>query len=624
MAGPGPATFDDLNLPVCHPPGNCHDLLEEFREIMRGQGLEPSDLITDGRLHRCPTTGKPESLDGAYIIHLDPPAALWWKNWRTDESGTHSASSGGSFSPQDDERAQARMMADKAQRQEETSRRHAEAAQNAQASYDQAMPCTSGHPYLTRKGVPPLGEARQRADGTLLLPIRDQHGALSSLQCITLEGDKRFFPGGRVQGGRLFIPGNESLPLCLCEGYATGASIRLAMGCTVSVAFSAGNLLPVARSLRDQHPAREIIICADKDESGTGQQKGEAAATAINARLVIPVIPDSAGSDFNDLHQQAGLEEVRRQIMEVGAMPCAPDPAHPKLKALGIGEFLDLELPPREYLLYPVIQEQGLAIAYAPRGVGKTFVAMSMALAVACGKSVFGWQAPQPRPVLYIDGEMPAQAMQERFEGLLTGMGADRPNDDRLRIITPDTQDVPMPDLATTEGQKAVEEFMHGVALVVVDNLVTLCRTGKENEAQSWQPMQTWLLDLRRRGISVLAIHHAGKSGDQRGTSAKEDIMDTVISLRRPEGYKVTEGARFEVHLTKSRGIAGDAVKPFEAQLDVDGAALRWTAKDIDNVKERQVQNQIGEGKSVRRAAKELGMSKSAVGRLKKKAETRA
>ena len=38
----------------------------------------------------------------------------------------------------------------------------------------------------------------------------------------------------------------------------------------------------------------------------------------------------------------------------------------------------------------------------------------------------------------------------------------------------------------------------------------------------------------RRRGMAVLLIHHAGKSGDQRGTSAREDIMDTVISLRRP------------------------------------------------------------------------------------------
>ena len=53
--------------------------------------------------------------------------------------------------------------------------------------------------------------------------------------------------------------------------------------------------------------------------------------------------------------------------------------------------------------------------------------------------------------------------------------------------------------------------------------------------------MQAWLLELRRRGMTVLLIHHAGKSGDQRGTSAREDIMDTVISLRRPREYSMAE-----------------------------------------------------------------------------------
>ena len=50
-------------------------------------------------------------------------------------------------------------------------------------------------------------------------------------------------------------------------------------------------------------------------------------------------------------------------------------------------------------------------------------------------------------------------------------------------------------------------------------------------------PVQEWILQLRRRGISVLIVHHAGKGGDQRGTSAKEDVLDTVIKLSRPDDY---------------------------------------------------------------------------------------
>jgi len=515
----------------------------------------------------------------------------------------------------------ARLKAVKDRRVEDVARSHAEAAKLAQDAYEQASECLPSHPYLQRKGITPQRECRQDKRGVLLIPLRDQQDRLQSLQKILPDGTKRFFPGGKIQGGRLVIAGDDTLPLCLCEGYATGISIHRATGCSVGIAFSAGNLLPVAKGLRDQNPMRDIIICADNDKSDIGQYKGSKAAIAIKARLVVPSFASDEGSDFNDLQQQTSLDEVRRQIMEPEVKACSPNTVSPALKAMGLGEFLALELPKREYLLYPVLPVQGLVIAYAPRGLGKTFVALSMALAVACGATVFNWQAPHARSVLYLDGEMPAHAMQERLSGLLKGFGFKPPSDDSLRIITPDIQTVSMPDLTTRDGQEAVEPFLSGVALVVIDNLATLCRTGKENEAQSWQPVQTWFLALRRRGISVLVIHHAGKSGDQRGTSAKEDIMDTVISLRRPEGYEMSEGARLEVHLTKARGIAGEVVKPFEIRLDAEGDALRWTTLEIHYEKEEQLKALLAEGYSIREAAKEMGITKSAAHRLKQKME---
>jgi putative DNA primase/helicase len=84
-----------------------------------------------------------------------------------------------------------------------------------------------------------------------------RHGVeLHSLQFIGPEGDKRFLSGGRVSGCYLLI-GKPDVTLCIAEGYATGASIHEAAGCAVAVAFNAGNLLPVARTLR-----RNFQICA--------------------------------------------------------------------------------------------------------------------------------------------------------------------------------------------------------------------------------------------------------------------------------------------------------------------------------------------------------------------------
>jgi putative DNA primase/helicase len=72
-----------------------------------------------------------------------------------------------------------------------------------------------------------------------------------------------------------------------------------------------------------------------------------------------------------------------------------------------------------------------------------------------------------------------------------------------------------MPDLSTREGQDALKPFLEGVELLVLDNLSSLVRCGGESESDTWIPIQEWLLKLRRRGIAVLLVHHAGKSGSQ-------------------------------------------------------------------------------------------------------------
>ena len=117
----------------------------------------------------------------------------------------------------------------------------------------------------------------------------------------------------------------------------------------------------------------------------------------------------------------------------------------------------------------------------------------------------------------------------------------------------------------------------------------------------------------------MLLIHHAGKSGDQRGTSAREDIMDTVISLRRPREYSMAEGARFEVHLTKARAVLGDDAKPFEANLVAEGNALHWQIKVLEDVELEILKRLLNDGYSIRDCAEEMGKSKGAIQRLKKK-----
>jgi putative DNA primase/helicase len=293
-------------------------------------------------------------------------------------------------------------------------------------------------------------------------------------------------------------------------------------------------------------------------------------------------------------------------------------PQPPPLRVLEVREFLRLELPPREMVLDPILPAKGLGMMFAPRGVGKTHTALSIVHAVASGGAVFRWSAPKPRKVLYVDGEMPARTLQERVAALVNASELEPP-EGYLRLIAADLHDEGLPDLVSEEGQAAIEAEIAASELLVLDNLSSLYRSGRENEADSWQPVQDFLLRLRRRGVTVLMIHHAGKGGQQRGTSRREDVLDTIISLRRPADYRPREGARFEVHVEKARGVTGEALDPFEALLEVrDGKAL-WTMRTIEDAEVARVAALAKDGLAVRDIATELGMSKSRVQRLKEK-----
>jgi len=437
------------------------------------------------------------------------------------------------------------------------------------------------------------------------------------------DGKKMFLKGGQVRGSSFTLTSSkghdDSMPVYLAEGLATGVSVWLALdkSAEVRVCFSAGNILPVAVSLHRKYPARDFIICADNDRFTSGNPGltyALEAATAVGGKVTLPNFPDTvSGTDFNDLHLASGLNEVRRQL---GLFVEPPDPPESGLYVLTLDEFIDWPIPPREHLLYPILSEQGLALLYAMRGLGKTYVALCIGLAIASGKGLFSWVAKGPRQVLYVDGEMPARAMQERLQRLVKMLDIPSEHLANFRLITPDIQKSPMPNLATPDGQAALEPYLENAALVIVDNIATLCRAGRENDTESWLPVQGWLLDLRRRGISVLVVHHAGKNGDQRGTSAKEDIMDTVITLRRPKDYQAEEGARFEVHLTKARGLSGGEAKPFEARLQDSGECLTWQVKNLEDRDEATIRDLLDQGKSIREIADAVDRSKSSVHRL--------
>ena len=283
-----------------------------------------------------------------------------------------------------------------------------------------------------------------------------------------------------------------------------------------------------------------------------------------------------------------------------------------RLTPLTVEEFLSREFPPRERILAPWLPVKGLAMIHAYRGIGKTLLAWWIAYTIATGGEFLGWRADRPRKVLLFDGEMPREVLQERLAQVVEQSGVNPTETGMLRLVLADLEPDGIPDLSTEEGQAAFDEVLEDAEVIILDNVSTICRTGTENDAESWAPVQAWTLAKRREGRTVIFIHHDGKGRLQRGTSKREDVLDTVIGLRRPEDYRAEEGARFEVCFDKARGFFGAEAEPFEATLTAEG----WARKALSSAVEDRVMALHDDGLTQREIAKEIGKSASTVNRI--------
>ena len=378
----------------------------------------------------------------------------------------------------------------------------------------------------------------------------------------------------------------------------------------------------------------DVVLLYDNDKAGL--QRRDLVARSLYGNVKKLRVVDLPGIEYSEKHGKdisdwlmmgntfgQLLDLVEEAPEYTPAIELEAEKQKTGLRIVSIEELFALELPPREMLLAPFLPSQGLALIVAKRGVGKTHVALGIAYAVATGGEFFCWKAPAPKKVLYIDGEMPASLMQERLQKLVA-MSGKQPDKDFFKLITPDLQDKAMPDLSRQEGRDTIEEFLQDVDLVIIDNLSCLFRSGNENEAESWQGAQEWALDLRRRGKSVLFVHHAGKSGNQRGTSKKEDALDAVILLKQPDDYKPEQGAFFEVKFDKARHFSGEDARPFQVRLVEEEGLSRWEiSSDPEEELLELVAAMKAEGKTIVEIMVKTKRTKSQVETLTIKAKER-
>lgn len=283
--------------------------------------------------------------------------------------------------------------------------------------------------------------------------------------------------------------------------------------------------------------------------------------------------------------------------------------------------FRDLEIKPRSKLIGNWFREADLGILFAPRGLGKTFLALSIGQAVSEKAPVGPWPVEaDPVGVLFVDGEMPSELMQERVKSMeINSRLFTILNHEELFKAT----DIVL-NLTEKPTQNAITEICvkHHKKVLILDNLSCLFQGVKENDADDWEKVLPWLLHLRRCGIAVIIVAHSGRNNATiRGTSRREDAAFWILRLDEVTVSGPRRGSRFISRFQKQRNSPEDP-GAFEWWFEPDGDQTRITYKPASS--EDVMLQLIKEGVvSASEIAEEMHVSKGTVSKMAKKLKDR-
>ncbi|KMI11936.1 TOPRIM and DUF927 domain-containing protein [Klebsiella variicola] len=246
---------------------------------------------------------------------------------------------------------QRQLAADRQQREQERQKQAAEDAEQRRATFARLytgmrLRSIQGESeYLQSKGLTGF-KYPLMPDGSLLLELVDESGAVTAAQTITPQGEKRLIKGSAKRGAYYAVNALERpQSVVIAEGLATALTCHLIRTDALTVAaIDAGNLLPVAEVMRRKYPQAQIIIAADNDhqqggpESGgtnTGKDAAEKAALSVAGWVSLP--PTDNKTDWNDYHQQNGLEAATAAFNDSMYQPQG-ESVKPQLQAIEGGK----------------------------------------------------------------------------------------------------------------------------------------------------------------------------------------------------------------------------------------------------------------------------------------------
>lgn len=292
----------------------------------------------------------------------------------------------------------------------------------------------------------------------------------------------------------------------------------------------------------------------------------------------------------------------------------APASQEKSWSSISASELCAKDLPPRKAVMSegdaPLFYEKSVNQILAWRGVGKTCFGLGLAGAIASGTGILDFVTDRPRRVLYLDGELPQEQLQERARSLIPASCRDS-----IQLFSPEMIAPPRSLNLITNGDannlmQLVEKG--NIEVLFIDSQSTTMG-GDTNKTEFQEARQQLLMQLRWAGLTVIEMHHVGKEGKQRGLSRNDDILDVQMHLKKTPDWEPEDGLQFELVYEKVRHAAR-----LESGYVVSLTDGQWLKRPSDDI--QAVADMLKKRIDIKKIMKELKCSRSKFYRLQKKA----
>ena len=564
---------------------------------MRSLHIEPVEHITftfDGNIHRYKVAGdKGSEKAGAYCIWTVHWPAGWLYNWRT---GIHTSWCFSRNNVPKDSFSDAEYLGllEKAKRVqakslEDIKQKQLQATDRARIFFETLQNAPDDHKYFISKNVPNYGLHYRDDLRQLAVPLRNINGNIQSIQWIDEKGNKLFFEGAPTKAA-FFSVGLDLLnqahfknaPILIGEGYATIATVHELTGYPCVAAMTCHNLLLVAEAICHKFPNHKIIFIADNDHLTNGNpgltSAQEASSHIKNSEILFPAfLPHERGTDWNDYYKLHGEQLTAYLLKEKINFAMLPKQTQDLLKRVEVVNAQVLRnsvLPPLKWAIEGFLPS-GLSILAGSPKVGKSILALHIALSVAIGGCALGKIFVEQGDVLYLALEDNKRRIQERING------SDLEHDTDISHL----------DIAYTvprqhEGGLAYIEYWlitHKNARLVIIDTLQMFRKQLSGKGHMYSEDYDAVSEIKKIAdkydVPFLVIHHLKKAKETEdwinelsGSQGIAGAADTLFSLKRARTQAVGI-----LHRT-GRDVEE---KDFAMTLDGFGWTLQGEAEDF-------------------------------------------